>query len=171
MWNPIQERKTNEKTHGNSKTSTGGEEANCPRRNTCSNTRKSTPIEIKLIIETYDETVKSSMPQEFTKYEEFLIETCEEKEDTNLDISKKFLFDGKSIRTGITTTDTLHENATTLNCTELDNHIQRSKEIDQVVNQLLDALNEDNIPTTHEEKQKIISQYYHSGEDFGHLNK
>ena len=38
-------------------------------------------------------------------------------------------------------------------------------QIDQVVNQLLEALNEDNSPTSQEEKQKIINQYHDCEED------
>ena len=33
------------------------------------------------------------------------------------------------------------------------------------MNQLLEALNEDNTPTSHEEKQEIINQYHQSDED------
>ena len=107
------------------------------------------------------------MSEEFTENNEIPIEICaEEKEDTNLNPSEYYSTDGKDIRTGITTPDTLHDKTTTSICTELTNHTQRSKEIDKVVNQLLEALNEDNTPTSHEEKQKIINQYHHSDEDF-----
>ena len=102
---------------------------------------------------TDEETEKSIVSQESSKQDEIPIEIHETKEinrepTQNAGIPTELLI------------DITHEKGT-----ELTESTQRSEEIDQVVNQLLEALNEDNTPTSYEEKEKIINQYYLSDED------
>ena len=79
--------------------------------------------------------------------------------EINTEKSRNFQKDNEDI-----TVSTSHELITTTEDMTANEDLQ-SQRIDHVVHQLLEALNEDNTPTSLGEKQKIIDQYHNCEED------
>ena len=113
---------------------------------------------VQVILETYTETVKSNVSEQSNQISTEM--HAEERKETILNPNIYDQNDGKDFRTDISPDKT-----TTPQGTESTDNTHKCMQIDQVVDQLLEALNEDNSPTSQEEIQKIINQYHECDED------
>ena len=148
LWDPVQKGEGNEKTYEYHETSLRSKKLTVEEDTPISLPERNAAI-VHTILDTDTEIVKPSEENYFNQI----------PNEINTEKNRNSQKDNEDITVSIS-----HELTTTTEDIAATEDLQ-SQKIDQVVNQLLEALNEDNTPTSLEEKQKIINQYHNCEED------